>query len=224
VSLKPNLALSLSGRKGLACFRTVSMLTLLLTIGAGLVVIVGCSHNVADPAPDPLRVERAPVQQLDADRSTPLAEAQAITQQDLDNAVQNNMAAQAQLQAAQALVETSKAQISPTIAAAQADKAAVETAQINLGFTRLTSPIDGIPGIAQLQGGALMSPASGAITTVSTSTLSTPTATCFRRTLPWRSSACTNCSGMYCGRSAHGSRPLRTNAPRGNCSTTCSTT
>ena len=50
----------------------------------------------------------------------------------------------------------------------QSAKAAVETAQINLGFTRLTSPIDGIPGIAQLQVGALVSPASGAITTVST--------------------------------------------------------
>src|SRR6266436_6375989 len=32
----------------------------------------------------------------------------------------------------------------------------------------VTSPIDGIPGIAQLQVGALVSPASGAITTVST--------------------------------------------------------
>ena len=44
----------------------------------------------------------------------------------------------------------------------------METARINLGFTRLTSPIDGIPGIAQQQVGALVSPASGAITTVST--------------------------------------------------------
>ncbi len=44
----------------------------------------------------------------------------------------------------------------------------METARINLGFTRLTAPIDGIPGIAQQQVGALVSPASGAITTVST--------------------------------------------------------
>jgi RND family efflux transporter MFP subunit len=106
--------------------------------------------------------------QLDVDRYTPLAQAQAITQQDMDNAVQNNVAAKAQMQAARAQVETSKALITTTIAAVQADKAAVETAQINLGFTRLTSPIDGIPGIAQLQVGALVSPASGAITTVST--------------------------------------------------------
>jgi membrane fusion protein (multidrug efflux system) len=97
-----------------------------------------------------------------------LAQAQAITQQDLDNATQNNMAAKAQLQEANAQVATSKAQITASTAAVEADKAAVETARINLGFTRLTSPIDGIPGIAQLQVGALVSPASGAITTVST--------------------------------------------------------
>jgi RND family efflux transporter MFP subunit len=106
--------------------------------------------------------------QLDVDRYTPLAQAEAITQQELDNAIQNNMAAKAQLQAAKAQVATSKAQITAALAAVEADKAAVETARINLGFTHLTSPIDGIPGIAQLQVGALVSPATGAITTVST--------------------------------------------------------
>jgi membrane fusion protein (multidrug efflux system) len=50
----------------------------------------------------------------------------------------------------------------------QSAKATAETAQINLGFTRLTSPIDGIPGIAQQQVGSLVSPASPTITTVST--------------------------------------------------------
>jgi membrane fusion protein (multidrug efflux system) len=106
--------------------------------------------------------------QLDVDRYIPLAQQQAITQQDLDNATQNNMAAKAQLQAAKAAVETAKAQITAATAAVQSTGAAVETARINLGFTHLTSPIDGIPGIAQLQVGALVSPASGAITTVST--------------------------------------------------------
>jgi len=106
--------------------------------------------------------------QLDVDRYTPLAQEQAITQQDLDNATQNNMAAKAQVQSARAQVETSRAQITATEAAVQSAKAAVETAQINLGFTHLTSPIDGIPGIAQLQVGALVSPASPPITTVST--------------------------------------------------------
>jgi membrane fusion protein (multidrug efflux system) len=106
--------------------------------------------------------------QLDVDRYTPLAQQQAITQQDLDNATQYNIAAKAQVQVARAQVETARAQITATDAAVQSAKAAVEAAQINLGFTHLTSPIDGIPGIAQLQVGALVSPASGIITTVST--------------------------------------------------------
>jgi RND family efflux transporter MFP subunit len=106
--------------------------------------------------------------QLDVDRYTPLAQQQAITQQDLDNATQNNIAAKAQLQASRAQVETARAQIMAAAASVQSAKAAVETAQINLGFTRITSPIDGIPGIAQQQVGALVSQASGAITTVST--------------------------------------------------------
>jgi membrane fusion protein (multidrug efflux system) len=106
--------------------------------------------------------------QLDVDRYKPLAEQQAITQQDLDNATQNNIAAKAQLQAAKAQVETARAQITAATAAVQANKAAADTARINLGFTRLVSPIDGIPGIAQLQVGALVGPTSPPITTVST--------------------------------------------------------
>jgi len=106
--------------------------------------------------------------QLDVDRYTPLVQEQAITQQDFDNALQNNMGAKAQVQAARAQVETAKAQITSAAAAVESAKAAVETARINLGFTRVTSPIDGIPGIAQQQVGALVSPASGAMTTVST--------------------------------------------------------
>ncbi len=92
--------------------------------------------------------------QLDVDRYTPLAKAEAASQQDLDNAVQNNLAAKA-------TVETAKAQI-------QSAQAAIETARINLDFTRLTSPIDGVAGVAQLQVGALVSASSGSVTTVST--------------------------------------------------------
>jgi RND family efflux transporter MFP subunit len=106
--------------------------------------------------------------QLDEDRYIPLAKQEAITQQDLDNATQNNLAAKAQVQAAKAGVETARAQIQAANAAVVAATAAVATAQLNLGFTRLISPIDGIAGIAQQQVGALVSPASGPVTTVST--------------------------------------------------------
>lgn len=93
--------------------------------------------------------------QLDVERYTPLAKDQAATQQDLDNALQTNLANQA-------TIETDKASI-------KAAEAAVETAQINLNFTRVVSPIDGIAGLAQNQVGDLVSASSSApITTVST--------------------------------------------------------
>jgi RND family efflux transporter MFP subunit len=92
--------------------------------------------------------------ELDVKRYTPLAKEQAASQQDLDNAVQNNLAAKA-------TVETAKAQI-------KTDEAAVETAKINLEFTRLIAPIDGIAGQAQLQVGALVTPGSTPVTSVST--------------------------------------------------------
>jgi membrane fusion protein (multidrug efflux system) len=92
--------------------------------------------------------------QLDVERYTPLAREQAASQQDLDNSVQNNLAAKA-------TVATAKAQI-------KTDEAAVETARINLDFTRLIAPIDGVAGQAQLQVGALVSPSSGTVTSVST--------------------------------------------------------
>jgi membrane fusion protein (multidrug efflux system) len=92
--------------------------------------------------------------QLDVERYTPLVKEQAASQQDLDNAIQNNLAARATVATAMAQIKTAEA--------------AVETAKLNLGFTRLTSPIDGIAGQAQLQVGALVNPSSGPVTTVST--------------------------------------------------------
>jgi membrane fusion protein (multidrug efflux system) len=99
--------------------------------------------------------------QLDVEKYGPLAKADAVSKQDLDNAVQTNLANQAQEQAAKAAISAAKAQI-------QANQAAVETATINLDFTRIVSPIDGIVGIAQAQVGDLVSTNSGVLTTVST--------------------------------------------------------
>src|SRR5277367_3010776 len=92
--------------------------------------------------------------ELDVNRYTPLAREQAASQQDLDNAVQNNLAAEATVETAQAQIKT--------------DEAAAETAQINLDFTRLIAPIDGIAGQAQLQVGALVNLNSAPVTSVST--------------------------------------------------------
>jgi len=92
--------------------------------------------------------------QLDVERYTPLAKEQAASQQDLDNATQNNLAAKAN-------VATAKAQI-------QTAEAAVETAKLNLGFTQVISPVDGVADIAKAQVGDLVSTSSGTLTTVST--------------------------------------------------------
>ena len=91
---------------------------------------------------------------LDVERYTPLAKEQAASQQDLDNAIQNNLAAKATVSTAEAQIKTAQA--------------AVETAKINLDFTRLVAPIEGIAGQAQLQVGALVNLSSGPVTSVST--------------------------------------------------------
>jgi len=92
--------------------------------------------------------------ELDVERYTPLAKLQAASQQDLDNANQNNLAAKA-------TVATDKAQI-------KSAEAAVETARLNLGFTRISSPVNGIADVARAQVGDLVSSSSGTLTTVST--------------------------------------------------------
>jgi len=85
--------------------------------------------------------------ELDVKRYTPLAKELAISQETLDNAVQAKLAAEAQV---------------------KADEAAIETTRLNLGFTRITSPIDGLAGTALAQIGDLVSVSSGFLTTVST--------------------------------------------------------
>jgi RND family efflux transporter MFP subunit len=49
----------------------------------------------------------------------------------------------------------------------EADEAAVEQAELNLGYTKITAPIDGVAGFANNQVGDLVNPTSGPLTTVS---------------------------------------------------------
>ena len=49
----------------------------------------------------------------------------------------------------------------------EADEAAVKTAEINLGYTKVASPIDGVAGFANNQVGDLVGPTTGPLTTVS---------------------------------------------------------
>ncbi len=75
--------------------------------------------------------------ELDVQRDTPLAKLSAIPQAQLDNDIQANAAAKAILEAA---------------------KAQVAQAEINLGFTKVRSLVDGIAGIAKGQIGDLVGP------------------------------------------------------------------
>jgi len=81
-------------------------------------------------------------------RIKPLAEKNAVSQKDLDDATGQELSARAGLDQA---------------------SAALESAKLNLGFTKVVSPIDGIAGIAKAQIGDLLSPSATAeLTTVST--------------------------------------------------------
>lgn len=82
--------------------------------------------------------------ELDVKRYTPLAATEAISRQELDDAIQADKAAAAQVESAQA---------------------AVQQAELNLGFTTIRSPVDGVAGLAQAQIGNLVGPGS-TLTTV----------------------------------------------------------
>ena len=85
---------------------------------------------------------------VNLERIKPLVEQKAISQKDLDDAVGMEQATRATVIAAQAVVNK---------------------AQLDLGFTKITSPINGIAGIAKAQIGDLVGPGSvGELTTVST--------------------------------------------------------
>jgi len=83
----------------------------------------------------------------DVARYTPLARESAISQQELDDAIQSDKAAAGQVASAQA---------------------AVLQAELNLGFTTIRAPVDGVAGLAsaQAQIGNLVGPATGQLTTV----------------------------------------------------------
>jgi len=56
------------------------------------------------------------------------------------------------------LIETQKAQVGQLQAAIKTDQALIEAAKVQLSYTRLTSPIDGVVGIRQIDVGNIISP------------------------------------------------------------------
>src|SRR5438094_1547794 len=63
--------------------------------------------------------------------------------------------------------DTAIAAAGSTRANVEADKAAVQQAEINLGYTKITAPIDGVVGFANNQVGDLVGPSTGPLTTMS---------------------------------------------------------
>lgn len=89
---------------------------------------------------------------INVQRDTPLAQAHAIAQSQLDNDIQTQKQDEALIASAEASIE--------------AAQAAVRTSELNLGFTKVRSLIDGIAGIVTTQIGNLVSPTT-VLTTVS---------------------------------------------------------
>jgi len=74
---------------------------------------------------------------IDVERDTPLAAQKAVPKEKLDNEIQAKLAAEA---------------------AVASGEAAVERAELDLGWTKVTSLVDGIAGIAEVQMGNLVGP------------------------------------------------------------------
>src|SRR5947199_2485328 len=120
--------------------------------------------------------------ELDVGRYTPLAQRGSVSQQELDNAVQSNLANLAAVAAARAAVLNAQASVSQARAAlekSQADvktqeanigtaRAALDDARLNLGYTRVSSPITGVAGFRVANIGDYVGPSdSTPLTTVS---------------------------------------------------------
>src|SRR5678815_505102 len=99
--------------------------------------------------------------QLEVERYTPLASRGSVSQQELDNAVQNNLANIASLAAARASVQNAQANVSNA-------RAALANAKLNLGYTRVLAPISGVAGFRVANIGDYVSPSDqNPLTTVS---------------------------------------------------------
>ena len=98
--------------------------------------------------------------QQDVNRYRPLAEARAIPQETFDTAVAlDKVAAAAVDEAAAALKDTElvqRTQVQLAESAVQAARAALVQAELNLGYTTVQSPIDGIVGRVQVHRGNLV--------------------------------------------------------------------
>jgi membrane fusion protein, multidrug efflux system len=104
--------------------------------------------------------------ELDVARYTPLAERGSISQQELDHAVQANLANLAALKAARASLANAQAAVPRNQADIAQARAVLDNAQLNHSWAKVFSPITGIAGIKNANIGDLIS-TSTILTTVS---------------------------------------------------------
>ena len=95
---------------------------------------------------------------IDVDRDTPLVAQQAVAKEKLDTEIQAKRAAEAEVESGHAAIESAQAAIVSAQAEVEADNAAVERAELDLGWTKVTSLVDGVAGIANVQMGNLVGP------------------------------------------------------------------
>ena len=85
--------------------------------------------------------------ELDVKRYTPLVRDGTVSQQEFDDADQSNLANQASVVAAKAKYNHALAAVKAAEAQIEVARSSLQGAQLNLGFTRVKSPINGIAGI-----------------------------------------------------------------------------
>ena len=118
--------------------------------------------TVVDVADANLGIALAHLNKADQDvkRLKPLAEQRAVPQQDYDNALAEQQAAQADVTGRKAALNTTKvnqtASIEQARAAVEAAKAKVLNAQLDIEYCSITTPIDGIAGVRQVAPGNLV--------------------------------------------------------------------
>src|SRR6267378_3544850 len=104
--------------------------------------------------------------ELDVSRYTPLAERGSISQQELDHAVQANLANVASVKAARASLANAQAAVPRNQADIAQARAVLDNAQLNHSWAKVFSPITGIAGIKNANIGDLINN-STTLTTVS---------------------------------------------------------
>jgi membrane fusion protein, multidrug efflux system len=123
--------------------------------------------QVAQAEADLLRAEANQKKtELDVSRYTPLAARGSVSQQEMDDAVQSNLANLASVAAQKANLLNARANVAKTQAEISRAQATLADAELNLSWTKVTSPITGIAGIKAADIGDLIA-TSTTLTTVS---------------------------------------------------------